>query len=783
MINISHKVSSMPWLGFTPILPIRLVILASWLSAANATLTNCDSVDSTYNTCLRCSNGHFLDPFQSYTCVVTCSPGQYSDQATNQCLPCHGTVSASEYTCAKCEGDQAGQCLEVPPGYCKTKSSTSDCIEDTTTPALSIPCNSDTLSSIIHSCVKCKSAQSNSCLIAADGYCKAETSTGLCNTDSTTTLPVQKCYKTKTNVANSCKLCQYAGTKTKCLVAASGFCKALSSTPGTDCNSDTTTPLSAELCTGNNEDHVPAIYCKRCSKVGHPTDYSTSTCLEATVGHCLSTDSNNCVASGPAKILPCAGSVVGILFTPLGTVVQSVTTLGCKTCTTTADVSPTLGCSSCPDGRYLTSSVPSQAECKACPSYCATCTSASKCESCVENARMDQNGLCQCTASGTNGNGNVCRRTLEPECPSECLSCSGSSCTSCKLPFSPTNGTCSQCLNSTDCSSFAPYCLLDTTSGVNKCFLLQNITGTSCVDTSTRTVLQCAEGYVCFKSALADQPTCSSISKLGVTSIVTVEGNALKLANASAISTHAKIYDGVTINGDASIWYGSVIRMGAVVSKGVIVTENVVVDEHVRIEEGVHAGAHTSIGKHSTLGKNSRLSDNTTLGEHVVIGASCDIGQRCQISSYSHIGDKTTIGEDVVIHYNVSIGSNFTSRSLLSIISRDSSLTLSSNIGTKVTIGNETVFSGSVTLIGYNSFGAKNSIGNNFLAQNNTSMGDGNIIGDGCILAGNITNNRVYSKNTIIRSEEDADNSRSTKLHSYAFLLNVCCVFFCVLLL
>lgn len=303
--------------------------------------------------CLTCSN---VDPL----ICITCAQGFYL--LNGNCLPCSAT-------CFTCNSTNPSQCFSCYPNSFLVGTTCSSCSSNCLTcqgsndPNICTSCFTGFSLSVSKTCV---AGCPQNCL-----YCSSATICSVCS--SGYTLFTQGSNTVCGPCIQTCRTCAM-GQPATCLTCGAGFyLSGTSCTPcATNCNQCSAAGClncvsgyflnSANTCSANC-----IVPCATCSNV-NPTK-----CLSCIAGYSLNSLSNSC-----NQILSCAGacSVCPFGYTlNLGRCLQC-TGNQCQSCSFN-----NLGvCTSCVPGFFLN---PSNSQCQACSSSCATCLSASGCLTCA----------------------------------------------------------------------------------------------------------------------------------------------------------------------------------------------------------------------------------------------------------------------------------------------------------------------------------------------------------------------------------------------------------------
>lgn len=123
------------------------------------------------------------------------------------------------------------------------------------------------------------------------------------------------------------------------------------------------------------------------------------------------------------------------------------------------------------------------------------------------------------------------------------------------------------------------------------------------------------------------------------------KGNTPKVHNNAFVAERADVIGNVTIEEDASVWFGAVIRgdeNSIVIGKGTNVQDNVTI--HVSNATKTHIGEYVNIGhgaiihgctigSHSLIGMGSIILDGVEIGENTIVGAGSLVPQGKKIPS------------------------------------------------------------------------------------------------------------------------------------------------------
>ena len=425
--------------------------------------TNCDACNSTIcktcsgtaDNCSSCDTSKYLiNLTTSYTCDFSCPYGFYSDNLTNTCKEC-------DSSCATCSNGSSTDCNSCASGY--YKSSNGACLQ----------CNSKCQSCIVlaTNCISCPPSLGtvlylNDCISQCpNGYYNRTQDNSCQKCDSS-------CLQCVNQTVSDCTKCDdglyVSGIPFGACLTCDFNCKTcnISSTNCTSC----TSPAYLNLIDNTCENSCPDGYYKDSTNSTNPIcskcDSSCSKCSGSGSSNCLTCNDGYYISAGLCKLCSgcktCLNVASNCTSCTTGTFLYGNTCINpcpgskfgqtsnntCQACDSnclTCNDSSYMNCTSCVDGKYLTS----ENQCAACSSSCNTCkTTDYQCITCKSGSYLMGTNCVSLCLDGFWGDKTDYTCKI---CDSSCNTCvppgKSSNCSSCKAETYLLNGKCINCDN------------------------------------------------------------------------------------------------------------------------------------------------------------------------------------------------------------------------------------------------------------------------------------------------------------------------------------------------
>jgi len=123
------------------------------------------------------------------------------------------------------------------------------------------------------------------------------------------------------------------------------------------------------------------------------------------------------------------------------------------------------------------------------------------------------------------------------------------------------------------------------------------------------------------------------------------DGEAPDVADSAYVDESAVVIGRVTIEADASVWPGAVLRGD---HERIVVREGANVQDNATLHEGVEIGPYATVG-HNAIVHAATLGRRSMVGMGAIVLDDSVVGERSIVGANSLVAEETTIPESVLV--------------------------------------------------------------------------------------------------------------------------------------